>query len=55
MEETGGEPDVVDFDSETNEFIFYDCSPESPAGRRSICYDKEALESRKNLNPRIVL
>ena len=47
MERTGGEPDVVGFDPKMGEYIFYDCSPESPAGRRSLCYDREALESRK--------
>lgn len=51
MERTGGEPDVVGFDKEIGEFIFYDCSPESPKGRRSVCYDREALESRKNHKP----
>lgn len=51
MERTGGEPDVVGFDEETGEFIFYDCSPESPKGRRSLCYDREALESRKQHKP----
>ncbi len=51
MEETGGEPDVVDYDEKTGEYIFYDCSPESPKGRRSICYDHEALESRKQHKP----
>ncbi|MBP8917748.1 MAG: DUF4256 domain-containing protein, partial [Chitinophagales bacterium] len=51
MEETGGEPDVVDHDKKTGEYIFYDCSPESPKGRRSICYDHEALESRKEHKP----
>ncbi|WP_019415153.1 DUF4256 domain-containing protein [Paenisporosarcina sp. TG20] len=51
MEGTGGEPDVVDHDKKTNEYIFYDCSPESPKGRRSVCYDKEALESRKKYKP----
>ncbi|SFE68454.1 Protein of unknown function [Paenibacillus algorifonticola] len=51
MERTGGEPDVVDYDNETGEFIFYDCSAESPKGRRSICYDREALESRKEHKP----
>lgn len=51
METTDGEPDVVGFDKETGEFIFYDCSPESPKGRRSVCYDREALESRKNHKP----
>src|SRR6267154_5949730 len=47
METTGGEPDVVGHDKNTSEYIFYDCSLESPKGRRSICYDHEALESRK--------
>jgi len=51
MESTGGEPDVVDFDRKTGEITFYDCSPESPKGRRSICYDHEALESRKENKP----
>ncbi|WP_144511899.1 DUF4256 domain-containing protein [Bacillus sp. FJAT-22090] len=51
METTGGEPDVVTYDLETGEFIFYDCSTESPKGRRSICYDREALESRKQHKP----
>ena len=51
MEETGGEPDVVNHDKSTGEYIFYDCSPESPKGRRSICYDQEALESRKENKP----
>ena len=51
MERTGGEPDVVDYDKETGEYIFYDCSAESPKGRRSICYDREALESRKAHKP----
>lgn len=51
MERTGGEPDVVDYDKETGEFLFYDCSAESPKGRRSICYDREALESRKEHKP----
>jgi hypothetical protein len=52
MERTGGEPDVVDFDQATGEFIFMDCSPESPAGRRSLCYDPEALASRKANKPK---
>ena len=52
MEKTGGEPDVVAHDKSTNEFIFYDCSAESPKGRRSICYDHEALESRKEYKPK---
>jgi hypothetical protein len=47
MEKTGGEPDVVGHDEKTGEYIFYDCAAESPKGRRSICYDREALESRK--------
>ncbi len=51
MERTGGEPDVVGHDKKTGEFIFYDCSLESPAGRRSICYDDEALESREEHKP----
>ena len=52
MEETGGEPDVVKYDTNTDEFIFYDCAAESPKGRRSICYDPEALASRKKDKPR---
>lgn len=51
MERTGGEPDVVGYDKETDEYIFYDCSAESPKGRRSVCYDREALESRKEHKP----
>lgn len=51
MERTGGEPDVVSYHHETDEYIFYDCSAESPKGRRSICYDREALESRKQHKP----
>lgn len=51
MEETGGEPDVIGYDKETGEYIFCDCSAESPKGRRSICYDHEALESRKENKP----
>ena len=51
MEQSGGEPDVVDYDKKTGEYIFYDCSPESPKGRRSFCYDREALESRKEHKP----
>jgi hypothetical protein len=51
MERTGGEPDVVGHDTNTGEIIFYDCSPESPNGRRSLCYDREALESRKQHKP----
>ena len=52
MERTGGEPDVVGFDKATGEYIFYDCSPESPKGRRSVCYDRQALESRKEHKPK---
>ena len=51
MEKTGGEPDVIGQDAKTGEFIFCDCSPESPVGRRSICYDRVALESRKEHKP----
>jgi len=51
MEETGGEPDVIAFDKKTGEYIFYDCSAESPKGRRSFCYDHEALEKRKEHKP----
>ena len=51
MERTGGEPDVVGYDKKSDEFIFYDCVEESPKGRRSICYDHEALESRKEHKP----
>ena len=51
MERTGGEPDVVGHDKKTGEYIFYDCSAESPKGRRSVCYDREALESRKEHRP----
>lgn len=51
MEMTGGEPDVVDLDQKTGEYIFYDCSAESPKGRRSLCYDHEALEARKEHKP----
>ena len=51
MERTGGELDVVGHDKKTGEYIFYDCSPESPKGRRSVCYDREALESRKEHKP----
>ena len=52
METTGGEPDVVGHDQKTGEYIFYDCSAESPKGRRSICYDREALEARKEHKPK---
>src|SRR3989441_57509 len=51
MERTGGEPDVVGHDKKTGEYIFYDCSAESPKGRRSFCYDREALDSRKEHKP----
>ncbi len=51
MEQTGGEPDVVDYEQETDTYIFYDCSAESPLYRRSLCYDREALESRKTNKP----
>ena len=51
MEATGGEPDVVGYDEATGEYIFFDCSPESPEGRRSLCYDVQALESRKKQKP----
>jgi hypothetical protein len=52
MERTGGEPDVVGHDAKTGEYIFYDCSEESPKGRRSLCYDREALDSRKENKPK---
>lgn len=52
MERTGGEPDVIGYDKKTNEYIFYDCSPESPKERRSICYDRTALDSRKEHKPK---
>ncbi len=52
MERTGGEPDVVGLDKKTSEYIFYDCSTESPDGRRSVCYDREAWESRKENKPK---
>lgn len=51
MEETGGEPDIVAFDLQNDELIFFDCSPESPKGRRSVCFDREALEARKKFKP----
>jgi len=51
MERTGGEPDIVGHDKKTGEYIFYDCSAESPKGRRSVCYDREGLESRKEHKP----
>ncbi len=52
MERTGGEPDVVGHDQKTGEYIFFDCSPESPQGRTSVCYDREALDSRKEFKPK---
>ncbi|HZR20291.1 MAG TPA: DUF4256 domain-containing protein [Verrucomicrobiae bacterium] len=52
MEKTGGEPDVVGHDTKTGEYIFFDCSPESPKGRTSLCYDREALDSRKEHKPK---
>ena len=51
MERTGGEPDVVAHNKKTDEYVFYDCSPESPIGRRKVCYDREGLESRKSNKP----
>ena len=51
MERTGGEPDVVGYDKKTSEYIFYDCSAESPNGRRNVCYDREGLEARKEHKP----
>lgn len=51
MEKTGGEPDVVGYNQKKNQFLFFDCAPESPKGRRSLCYDREALESRKAHKP----
>lgn len=52
MESTGGEPDVVGYDKKGDEYIFFDCSPESPKGRVSVCYDREALDSRKQHKPK---
>ena len=52
MEKTGGEPDVVGHDQKSGEYVFYDCAAESPKGRRSLCYDREALESRKEAKPK---
>src|SRR6202030_1100113 len=52
MERTGGEPDVVGHDKKTGEYVFYDCSAESPKGRTSVCYDREALDSRKEFKPK---
>lgn len=51
MENTGGEPDVVGYDAASNGFFFFDCSPETPSGRRSLCYDREALDARKKFKP----
>lgn len=51
MDRTGGEPDVIGFDKTTGEYVFFDCSPESPKGRRSLCYDRQAWESRKEHKP----
>jgi len=52
MEKTGGEPDVVGFDKNTNEYVFIDCSAQTPAGRTNVCYDNEALEARKKFKPK---
>jgi uncharacterized protein DUF4256 len=52
MERTGGEPDIVGHDKKTGEYLFYDCSAESPKGRRNVCYDREALEARKEFKPK---
>ncbi len=52
MEDTGGEPDVIDYDKKSNEYIFCDCSAETPKGRRSLCYDQKALEARKKNKPK---
>lgn len=52
MENTGGEPDIIGYDKQTNQYLFFDCALESPSGRRSLCYDKEALESRKEHKPK---
>src|SRR6478735_4701746 len=52
MEKTGGEPDVVGLDKKTGEYVFFDCSPETPKGRVSVCYDREGLESRKEHKPK---
>src|SRR5689334_15163623 len=52
MEDSGGEPDVIEIDKKTGELIFFDCSPESPAGRRSLCYDRRALNARKENKPK---
>ncbi|GAE25736.1 hypothetical protein JCM9140_1744 [Halalkalibacter wakoensis JCM 9140] len=55
MEGTGGEPDVVGYDEKTGEYMFYDCSAESPKGRRSVCYDREAWNQEKSTNQKIAL
>jgi hypothetical protein len=52
MERTGGEPDVISHDKKTGEYVFYDCAAESPTGRRSLCYDREALQARKEHKPK---
>ncbi len=52
MEKSGGEPDVISHDKKTGEYVFYDCSPESPSGRRSVCYDRDGLDSRKEFKPK---
>lgn len=52
MERTGGEPDVVGQDKKTGEYVFFDCSPQSPGGRQSLCYDREALDARKKFKPK---
>ncbi len=52
MENTGGDPDVVGWDQKTGEYIFFDCSPESPKGRANVCYDREALDARKEFKPK---
>lgn len=52
MEQTGGEPDVVGYDKKAGEYIWFDCAPETPTGRRSVCYDREGLESRKSFKPK---
>lgn len=54
MEETGEEPDIVSFGSKSSETIFYDCAVETPKGRRSLCYDRAALDARKNISPKIM-
>lgn len=51
MERTGGEPDVIGYETDSDQFVFCDCAPESPLGRRSLCYDREAMESRKDFKP----